>query len=125
MSQIMKAYMGVFLLLLLTAVSEGIFTGYLQVLSAQDMHAAVIKEMENSHFYHEVVKECFEQAGEKGYRLEITMYKKDGTTQKITSGEAAPEDTKEVMGADVRMEFAYTNTFLQICQPRIRSGYAG
>lgn len=125
MSQIMKAYMGIFLLLMLTAVSEGIFAGYLQVLSAQDMHASVIKEIENSHFYHEVVKECFEQAEEKGYQLEITMYKKDGTTQRITSGETVLENAGEIMGAEVRMEFVYSNTFLQIHQPHILSGYAG
>ena len=50
MNQIIKAYMGVFVILLLAAVSGGILSGYLNVLTAQDMHAGIISELEDSHF---------------------------------------------------------------------------
>ena len=59
MSQIMKTFMGIFLLLFLMASSAGMLGAFLQVLKAQDMHAMIVDELENSDYCLSVLEESF------------------------------------------------------------------
>ena len=45
MSQVMKAFMGVFMVLFLMATSTGVIGAYYQVLHAQNTHAVMIDEL--------------------------------------------------------------------------------
>ena len=51
MSEIIKSYMGVFLLLLMTLAAGEILAGYMQVLGAQNLHSEILSELEDSNYY--------------------------------------------------------------------------
>lgn len=125
MSQIIKAYMGVFVVLLLAAVSGGILSGYLNVLAAQDMHAVMISELEDSHFYYEVLRDCFRQAEEKGYELTVTLYSEDGTVECVKTAGEIPADSNRTERAEVALQFTYEHAFLQIRTPHVLTGSTG
>ena len=59
MSQILKTFLGLFLILTMVATSAGILSSFLSVMTAQNMHAAMISEMEDSDFYPQVIMDCF------------------------------------------------------------------
>lgn len=46
MSQIMKAFMGVFLTLFMAVTAMGILAAYMEVMNAQDMQARIVDEIE-------------------------------------------------------------------------------
>ena len=50
MSQIIKAFMGVFLTLFMAVKAMGILAAYMEVMNAQDMQARIVDEIENSDF---------------------------------------------------------------------------
>ena len=50
MSQIMKSFLGLFLIMFMVVTSAGVLSGFLSVLSAQNTHAAIISELEDSDF---------------------------------------------------------------------------
>ena len=53
------------------------------MLAAQDLHAAIISELEDSDFYEEVIKESFDKAKQAGSTLTMTLYYSDNTTREI------------------------------------------
>ena len=59
MSQIIKAFMGVFLTLFMAVTAMGILAAYMEVMNAQDMQARIVDEIENSDFNTGVVRQCF------------------------------------------------------------------
>ncbi len=50
MSQIVKAFLGVFLTIFMAVVALGVLNTYMEVMSAQDMQARIVDELENSNF---------------------------------------------------------------------------
>ena len=50
MSQIMKAFFGIFLIMFMTVTSSGILSGFMTVVEAQNLHAQIINELEDSDF---------------------------------------------------------------------------
>lgn len=46
MSQIIKAFMGVFLTLFMAVTAMGILAAYMEVMNAQDMQARIVDEIE-------------------------------------------------------------------------------
>lgn len=76
MSQIMKAFMGVFLTLFMAVTAMGILAAYMEVMNAQDMQARIVDEIENSDFNTGVVRQCFLQSEEAGYQLKVTFLMK-------------------------------------------------
>ena len=59
MSQIVKAFLGVFLTLFMAVVALSVLTAYMEVMNAQDMQARIVDELENSDFNAGVMRECF------------------------------------------------------------------
>ena len=72
MSQIMKAFMGVFLTLFMAVTAMGILAAYMEVMNAQDMQARIVDEIENSDFNQTVITSCISQAQSAGYTLTVT-----------------------------------------------------
>ena len=64
MSQIIKAFLGVFLTLFMAVTAMGILAAYMEVMNAQDMQARIVDEIENSDFNTGVVRQCFLQSEE-------------------------------------------------------------
>ena len=72
MSQIMKAFMGVFLTLFMAVTAMGILAAYMEVMNAQDMQARIVDEIENSDFNENVINTCVSQGADAGYQVEVT-----------------------------------------------------
>ncbi|MEE1028366.1 MAG: hypothetical protein UH211_06750 [Agathobacter sp.] len=124
MSQIMKSFMGVFIMLFMTISCIGILSGFLSVLAAQDLHAAIISELEDSDFYEEVIKESFDKAKQAGSTLTMTLYYSDNTTREIGEGDAINLDNIDVEMAKVNLKFNIKIGIFALNDEHILSGYA-
>ena len=123
MSQIMKAYLGLFLFLLLTFTSAGFLGAYLQVLSAQDMHARIIDEVEYSDFFTGVIREAFEEADAAGYELRITIFDDSGKVEMKSKKEVPAAFSNASLGR-VELSFPFEIPFLGIRQQHVFTAYA-
>lgn len=74
MSQIMKAFTGVFFILLMMCSAIGLLNGFFQTIHAQNLHSAMITELENSDYAKPVIQECFATAETFSYELKMTLY---------------------------------------------------
>lgn len=123
MSQIMKTFLGTFMIMLLTVTASGILSGFLTVIEAQNIHSQMISELEDSDFYPGVVRSCFESAKSLGDELNITFYMDDNTIRTVSNINGIP-DTSSVVKARVELRFLYTIAFFGISQEHVLSGYA-
>lgn len=71
MEQIMKAYLGIFFLLITGMVGIGVVTAGIQSANARSYHADIISEIECSNFNDAVVAACVQQAKASGYELKV------------------------------------------------------
>lgn len=124
MSQILKSFMGIFLLLFLVMTSAGILSAFLQVLYAQDLHAQIITELEDSDYATVVIKENLMEAKEKGYQMEVILYDEEENYRKITREEELPKDCGDIAFARVHLTFWFQIPFLKINQKHTLRGYA-
>lgn len=109
MSQIFKSYLGIFLLLLSTAVLIGIVNADMHSNTAGEFHSAVIAEIEESNFAEAVIEECKISAQNLGYTLEVNPVR--------------DEDGNVVM-AEVILNYNYEIPFLSIKQAHQKVNYA-
>lgn len=123
MSQIMKAFTGIFIVLFMTASSMGILGAFLQVSKAQEYHAAMIDELENSDYSTNVLMECLHAAKENGYKVEITLYEKNGGCVMYSESEDVPKEIQQIDMAKVDMKFMITIPFFGVKNEQKISGY--
>lgn len=124
MSQIMKAYMGVFLTLFMSAAAMGILAAYLEVMNAQDLQARIVDEMENSDYNAGVIRDGFRQCNQAGCQLSITLFCEESAVLTIHSEQEIPSQIEEVDMARVEMEFPFRVAFFGINQKHTFVSYA-
>lgn len=124
MSQIMKVFTGIFMVLFMTAASMGVLGAFLQVTKAQNYHAMIIDEMENSDYYDAVCEECYRVAKEANYRLTITFYQENGGYVSCTKSEELPQELSEFTMAKVMLGFDIQIPFMGIKSSQEIYGYA-
>jgi hypothetical protein len=124
MSQIMKAFMGVFLTLFMAVTSLGILSAYLEVMNAQDMQARMVDEIENSDFSPAVMRECYTQCEQSGYTLVITLFCEEQVLRTIHSKSEIPDSIAGVEVAKVELRFPFRVAFLGIEKEHAFTGYA-
>ncbi len=124
MSQIIKAFLGVFLVLFMTGSAVSVLAGYLIVLDAQDLHTALLDEAENSDFAPAVLRDCFTECSRHNYKLHMTLYYEDGGAVTVEYASGVPTDTSQVTMAKLAMAFTYRITFFSIQQEHVLSGFA-
>lgn len=124
MSQIVKAFLGVFLTLFIAVVAMGVLTTYMEVMNAQDMQARIIDELENSNFNVAVMQACFQQCEKAGYDLSVTLFSEGTVVTAIHSKQEVPASLISVTVARVEMKFPMKSAFLGIDQSRTFVGYA-
>ena len=124
MSQIIKGYLGVFLVLLLMLTSVGVLSAFMGVISAQDVHGAIIDELENSAYARNVLEEAFDKTAQAGYQMEVTLYFDDGGSNYISSKEEIPANSMKTSYARVDLRFPLKIAFFQVNQNHVISGYA-
>lgn len=124
MSQIVKAFLGVFLTLFMAVVALSVLTAYMEVMNAQDMQARVVDELENSNFNAAVMRECFQKCTDAGYELTITIFCDGAAVTAIHTVQEVPNLPENVSVAKVEMHFPLKSAFLGIDQARSFVGYA-
>lgn len=123
MSQIMKAFTGIFMVLFMTVVSMGLLGAFLQVSKARSFHAMVIDELENSDYNKGVLQECLHAANDNKYDMTITLYEAEGGYAVCKSVSDIPEDIGSIDLARVDMEFCIIIPFLGVENSQNISGY--
>lgn len=123
MSQIMKSFMGIFLIMFLAMVSMGILSAFMEVIDARDLHSRMIDELENSDYSANVMREQFDLAESAGYQLDITLYQGDVET-KCTKREQVPDQASDAELAKVCLTFPFQVDFLGIDNTHTLCGYA-
>lgn len=124
MSQIMKTFMGIFLLLFLMASSAGVLGAFLQVLYAQDMHAQIVDELENGNYCLPILQESFQNAQNHAYELEVILYSENHEIYVCNKKSELPQSTKDMEMAKVTLVFPFQIPFFGISQKYSISGYA-
>ena len=119
MSQIIKAFMGVFLTLFMALTAMGILAAYMEVMNAQDMQARIVDEIENSDFNTGVVQQCFLQSEEAGYQLKVTFFNENSTVATVSQVSQIPYGMDGVNMAKVEMQFPFQVAFLWTHQPLV------
>lgn len=124
MSQIIKTFLGIYLILFMAVTSVGILAAYMQVLGAQDLQARIVDELENSHYAAPVIRAEFEEANRAGCGLTVTLYYENGRTVAAASASRIPGNTQEVCMARVELAFPFQVACLGIRQEHTLTGYA-
>ena len=124
MSQIIKAFMGVFLTLFMAVTAMGILAAYMEVMNAQDMQARIVDEIENSDFNTGVVRQCFLQSEEAGYQLKVTFFNENSTVATVSQVSQIPYGMDGVDMAKVEMQFPFQVAFLGINRQHTFVSYA-
>lgn len=124
MSQVMKAFTGVFMVLFLMVTSAGVIGAFGQILHAQNTHACMIDELENSDYARHVLESCFKTAAEENYQLQLSLY--SDTEEMVTCMDVSglPEDTDFVSMAEVVLDYSIEIAFFEIDVKQQLFGYA-
>jgi hypothetical protein len=124
MSQVMKAFMGVFMVLFLMTTSTGVLGAFYQILYAQNSHAVMVDELENSDFAKSVMEACFETAEREEYRLQMSLYSSSKDTCICTSKEELPAETEDITMVEVLLFYDIEIAFFEIAKEQQLFGYA-
>ncbi|MEY8518352.1 hypothetical protein AALC25_15890 [Lachnospiraceae bacterium 29-84] len=111
MGQVIKAYLGIFFLLLIGLVGIGVVAAGLEVAAARNYHADVVSQMECSNYNPAVIAACKAQAQEAGYglRVEPLVYDSAGGSQQM---------------AEVVLSFEYAIPILNLVSDHEVRGFA-
>ncbi len=124
MSQIMKTFLGIYLLFFVLFTSVSILFLFLQVTDAQNSHARIIEEVENANFYHDVLKECFDNAQSNGYQLRMVLYRENNLEIICEQPEDIPEEVNDITKARIELDFHFEVPFFGIEEEHTMAGYA-
>ncbi|MCI7321766.1 MAG: hypothetical protein MR508_00415 [Lachnospiraceae bacterium] len=124
MSQIVKAFLGIFLTLFMTASAMGILGAYLEVMNAQDMQACFVDEMENSDYNPGVIKECMALCEKEGYQLTVTLFSENQVVTTIHSQAEVPASAAGADMAKVELVFPFRVAFFGIRKEHKLVSYA-
>lgn len=124
MSQVMKAFMGVFMVLLLMTTSAGVLGAFYQILHAQNTHAIMLDELENSNFAKVIMESCFETARMEDYRLQMSLYSTSKEIQTCMRKEELPENTEDITMVEVILFYDIELVFFEIAKEQQLFGYA-
>lgn len=124
MSQIMKAFMGIFMVMLLLVSSTGVLGAFYQILHAQNTHAVMIDELENSDFARGVMQSCFETAERESYRLQMSLYSDSDGIITCTDVTEIPMNTDQVRMVEVVLFYDIEIVFFELAEEQQLFGYA-
>ena len=124
MSQIMKAFTGIFIVMFMMVSATGILAAFLQIMQAQNLHAVIVDELENSHYTYSVLESAFEAANDRGYELRVVLYQQYESEIICTSVEELPMELEEVVMAEVALSYPVELAFFQVAGQQQIIGYA-
>lgn len=120
----MKAFMGVFMVLFLMITSTGVIGAFYQILHAQNTHAMMIDELENSDYAKPVMEACFEIAEAENYRLQLSLYSDSEGIKTCTSADELSEYIDGITMVEVVLFYDIEIAFFEIAKEQQLFGYA-
>lgn len=124
MSQIMKAFTGVFMVLFMTLSATGILDVFFETMQAQNLHAVIVSELEDSDYSIAVLEDAFVTAKECGYKLRVLLYPEYEAAVCCTCIEDIPEDLEDMAMAEVTLQYAVDIPFFGVYGQQNIIGYA-
>ena len=124
MSQIIKAFTGIYLLLLLMVSATGVLGAFLQTLHAQNLHSMMIDELENSDYARSILEAAYEEAEKHQYDLCLILYRENEAAIVCEEVAELPEDVRDVFMAEVCLQYEISLTFFDISAQQKLIGYA-
>ncbi len=124
MSQIFKAFMGIFICLFMMAAGTGILGIFFQTIYAQNLHVAIIDELENSDYAYSVLEGAFTTAEENNFQLEVVLYQKNAAVITCSCLEDVPADLNKVYMAEVILSCPIQIAFFELDSFQKLYGYA-
>ena len=124
MSQIIKTFTGIYILLFLMSTGTGLLGAFFQTLQAQNLHGMVIDELENSDYAMPVLEGAFTVVEAKGAQLKVRMYIEDGTQVDCERAEGVPDTTVKVRMAQVQIVYPITLPLTGVSKEYFLTGYA-
>ena len=106
MEQVIKTYLGIFLMMLLSTVGIGIVAAEVQICQARNFKSDVVVELENSNYNREVINGGMKQADELGLQLQVNLYEDSGNIIVCENGNV-PFLEKNVTMAEVVLHYGY------------------
>lgn len=105
MGQVIKSFLGIFFAFLVVTAGITVITMQMQVSEARSFKDSVVSSVENSDFNAEVLNSCFTEAEKQDYRMEITVYGKDGGSLSFSSASVAEGHVEEAGKARVFLTY--------------------
>lgn len=78
MGQVIKTFLGIFLLMLLLLLGCGIIGAQMESVAARNYHSAVVTELSDSGCDQSVIESCRYQAEQDGYQLKVQVCEQAG-----------------------------------------------
>ena len=124
MSQIIKAFTGIVMVMFLMLTAGGILGAFLQMTNAQDLHSSMIDEVENSHYAVSVLQECFEIVEQTPYEVEIHLYSETQTPSICKSLSDIPTNVDEISLVKIILRYPIQIVFFDLNMKQEIFGYA-
>lgn len=123
MSQIIKVWMSLFLILVFVVTGIGCISAGMEIEHARSFKSDVVANLENSNYNASVINSCINTAADQGYMLTIVAYGRDGNVKTYHDGNLAV-NTSGVYAAGVTLKYQYKIGFLKINTEKTVRGMA-
>lgn len=122
MSQILKAFLGMFFIMVLLFLGMGIVSAQMEVSDALDYKSDIVAELENSNYSPQVINACIRQAIANGYSIEVKTFVPGQSAKTYTQPNAS--DTTGVVMAEIKLTYSYSIGILNMVTKHQVRGYA-
>lgn len=112
MSHIVDTLLAVAVMVLIMFFGMSIAQAQVNISEARSCKEEIIAELENGAYNPAVINECIRQAGENGYTLSVTLYRKGQEKVIYTSADIENAAITDVRAAEVVLGYKYRLTFL-------------
>ena len=112
MSHIVDTLLAVAVMVLIMFFGISIAQAQVNISEARSCKEEIIAELENSEYNPAVINECIRQAGENGYTLSVTLYRKGQAKVTYTSADVENTAITDAQAAEVVLGYQYRLTFL-------------
>ena len=125
MNSILKIYLGIFMMLCMTAFSVGLLSMFISVSNVQHLFQEVIENLSLSDYDVEVMEESMVSLKQNGVETEFTLYGEDEIVAVCTEPEMLPVDMSQIDLVKVEVRYPYRIGTWESGKVMRLSGYAG
>lgn len=124
MSQIIKAFTGIFMMLFIMVTTVGVMRIYFETVQAQNFHASLLYELESSNHALSVLKNGMQVGKLLNYEIEYSFIKEGGGVVVCAKYQEIPRNVDDVEDVEVVLRYPVQLGFLGIDTKQELIGYA-